>query len=451
MASTWCGVVIATTEAQEIPICLLPNGLIDLMINRFENLKMNTRNLLMLVLFFSATVATAQRIQTENLRKHIYYLADDDLKGRAPGTGGEKKAANYVAKHFREYGIEPKGSKGYFQTFNYRQSLNPHDTASQKGKKRVGKNIVGFLNNDAATTVVIGAHYDHLGDDGRGSSLDKDPEGKVHNGADDNASGTAGVIELARYFAGNGVKEKVNFLFMCFSAEEAGLIGSKYFTNNPTVELSSVNFMFNMDMVGRLVDSTNKLLVFGTGTSDVFEDKLKATNRNRFQLVLDSSGVGPSDQTSFYLKKIPVLHFFTGQHSDYHKPSDDADKINYPGETKVLEYMIDLIENLTVLPKLKFYETRSKDSGAKTSFKVTLGVMPDYGFQGKGLRIDAVNKDKPAEKAGLQAGDVVVKIGDAAIENIYDYMKVLSKHAKGETVDVEALRSNKPVVVKLTF
>ena len=414
-------------------------------------MKMNTRNLWMISLLLSATVTKAQRIQTENLRKHIYYLADDKLKGRAPGTGGEKKAANYVVRYFQEYGIEPKGSKGYLQTFEYRQSRNPHDTASQKGKKYIGRNIVGFLNNDAVTTVVIGAHYDHLGEDGRGSSLDKDPKGKVHNGADDNASGAAGVIELARYFANNGVKEKVNFLFMCFSAEEAGLIGSKYFTNNPTIELGTINFMLNMDMVGRLVDSTNKLLVFGTGTSDVFEHKLKAISNNRFQLVLDSSGVGPSDQTSFYLKKIPVLHFFTGQHSDYHKPSDDADKINYPGEVKVLEYMIDLIEDLSSQPKLKFYETCTKESGAKTSFKVTLGVMPDYGFQGKGLRIDAVNKDKPAEKAGLLASDVVVKIGDSTIENIYDYMKVLSKHTKGETVDVEVLRGGKPVVVNLTF
>jgi len=146
-----------------------------------------------------------------------------------------------------------------------------------------------------------------------------------------------------------------------------------------------------------------------------------------------------------------VLHFFTGQHSDYHKPSDDADKINYQGEAKVLEYMIDLIEDLANQPKLKFYETRTKDSGAKSSFKVTLGVMPDYGFQGKGLRIDAVNKDKPADKAGLQAGDVVIKIGDSTIENIYDYMKVLSKYTKGETVDVEVLRGSKPVGVKLTF
>jgi len=414
-------------------------------------MKMNIKNLWMILLLLSSTITKAQSVSTENLRKHIYYLADDKLKGRAPGTAGEKKAANYVVKYFQEYGIEPKGSKGYFQTFKYRQSLNPHDTASQKGKKYIGKNIIGFLNNNAATTVVIGAHYDHLGDDGRGSSLDKDPKGKVHNGADDNASGTAAVIELARHFATNAIKEKVNFLFMCFSAEEAGLIGSKYFTNHPTIELNTVSFMFNMDMVGRLVDSTNKLLVFGTGTSDVFEDNLKALNNNRFQLVMDSSGVGPSDQTSFYLKKITVLHFFTGQHSDYHKPSDDADKINYQGEAKVLEYMIDLIEDLANQPKLKFYETRTKDSGAKSSFKVTLGVMPDYGFQGKGLRIDAVNKDKPADKAGLQAGDVVIKIGDSTIENIYDYMKVLSKYTKGETVDVEVLRGSKPVGVKLTF
>ncbi len=394
---------------------------------------------------------SAQKISTENLRKHIYYLADDKLKGRAPGTGGETKAANYVVKYFTEYGLEPKGSKGFFQPFTYRQSLNPHDTAHTQGKQRKGKNIVAFLNNDRPYTVVIGAHYDHLGDDGRGSSLEKDSKGKIHNGADDNASGTAGVMELARHFATNGVKEKVNFLFICFSAEEAGLIGSKFYTNNPSIDLSSVSFMLNMDMVGRLVDSTNKLLVFGTGTSDVFEEKLNALNRNRFQLVFDSSGVGPSDQTSFYLKKIPVLHFFTGQHSDYHKSTDDADKINYEGEAKVLEFMIDLIDDFAEQPKLKFFETRTKDSGAKSSFKVTLGIMPDYGFQGKGLRIDAVNKDRPAEKAGIKGGDVVTKIGTFAIENIYDYMKCLSGFNKGDAAEIELMRDGKQLLLKVIF
>lgn len=393
----------------------------------------------------------AQNISVENLKKHIAFLASDQLKGRAPGTSGEKKAADYIAKYFKQLGLAPKGTKQFFQPFTYRQSLNPHDTASLNGKERKGKNVIAFLDNNASTTVVIGAHFDHLGDDGRGNSLEKEAKGKIHNGADDNASGTAGVLELARYYSTNTEKEPVNFLFICFSAEEAGLIGSKYFTNHPTLALSNINFMLNMDMIGRLIDSTQKLLIFGTGTSNVFEPTLLSINKNQFQLVLDSSGIGPSDQTSFYLKKIPVLHFFTGQHSDYHKATDDIEKINFNGEAKVLDFIIDVTNQLILKPKLQFYETRQKNEGNKTSFKVTLGIMPDYGFQGKGLRIDAVNKDKPAEKAGLKDGDIITKIGAFNIENIYDYMKALANFNKGQKTLLEFKRGNQPQSTTVEF
>lgn len=402
------------------------------------------------VLIFLAQSSFSQRIDSTLLKKHIYYLASDKLKGRAPGTGGEKKAADYIAQQFDAFNLQPKGEDGYFQYFDYKQSLNPHDTAHTSGKSYKGKNVIGYLNNGKPHTIVIGAHYDHLGTDGRGSSLEKNAKHKIHNGADDNASGAAGVMELARFFSSNNKTEDVNFLFICFSAEEAGLIGSKYFTNHPTIPLDEVHCMMNMDMIGRLVDSTQKLLVYGVGTSDVFVEELHLINQNRFQLVLDSSGIGPSDQTSFYLKKIPVLHFFTGQHSDYHKSTDDADKINFPGETKVLEYMIDLIERFSALNKLPFFETKTKDTG-KAAFKVTLGVMPDYGFQGKGLRIDAVNKDKPAEKAGLKDGDVVIQIDDFKVDNIYDYMKALSLYTKGQTVTIQFMRGEKKFALPLTF
>lgn len=406
---------------------------------------------LVLALFCSLYFSlSSQRVDSALLKKHINYLASDKLKGRAPGTGGEKMAGKYIAGIFAQYKLVPKGTDGYFQNFSYRQSNNPHDTMGATGKKYQGRNVIGFLNNGAALTVVIGAHYDHLGNDGRGSSLDKDPKGKIHNGADDNASGTAGVLELARYFSANNITEPVNFLFMCFSAEEAGLIGSKYFTNNPIIDLKQVSFMLNMDMIGRFVDSTQKLMVYGVGTSDVFVDKLKELNKTRFDLVLDSAGVGPSDQTSFYLKKIPVLHFFTGQHKDYHKPSDDADKINYAGEAKVLDYEIDVINALAELPKLNYYTTQSKEAG-KSSFKVTLGVMPDYSFQGKGLRIDAVNKDKPAEKAGLKDGDIVIQLGETKVENIYDYMGALGKFTKGQTTLVVVKRGDTVVRTEVTF
>ncbi|MBK8657741.1 MAG: M20/M25/M40 family metallo-hydrolase [Bacteroidetes bacterium] len=405
----------------------------------------------LIALFLCVTLfSNAATIDSVLLKKHIAYLAGDKLKGRAPGTSGERKAYEYIASYFKTCELLPKGEDGFLQPFTYRQSHNPHDTLHSDGVSYTGHNVVGFLDNGKENTIVVGAHYDHLGVDGRGSSLEKKAKGKIHNGADDNASGTAGVLELANYFSSNGITEDVNFLFVCFSAEEAGLIGSKYYTNHPTISLDKVQCMINMDMIGRLVDSTQKLLIYGVGTSDVFVSKLNQLNQNKFQLVLDSAGIGPSDQTSFYLKHIPVLHFFTGQHSDYHKSSDDIEKINFTGEVKVLEFIKELILDLAKLPKMKFYETQSKES-AKSSFKVTFGIMPDYGFQGKGLRIDAVNKDKPAEKAGLKSGDVVVGINDLNITNIYDYMGALGKFQKGQTVKVSVVRNNKPLSVNLTF
>lgn len=398
----------------------------------------------------SLLISNAQRVDSLAIKKHIYYLASDKLKGRAPGTAGEKQAANYIAGLFKQYNLSPMGTNGYFQPFTYHQSNNPHDTVHTSGKKYQGRNIIGFLDNGADKTIVIGAHFDHLGNDGRGSSLEKESKGKIHNGADDNASGSAGVLELARYYSSNGVTEKTNFLFICFSAEEAGLIGSKYYTNNPTLALDKIQCMLNMDMVGRLVDSTKKLMIYGVGTNDLFVNKLNKINHGRFKLVLDSAGVGPSDQTSFYLKKIPVLHFFTGQHSDYHKSTDDPEKINYPGEASVLEYMIDVINDFSTLGEMKFYETKSNES-AKTSFKVTLGIMPDYSYQGKGLRMDAVTKDKPAYKAGLQDGDILIELGDVKVENIYDYMNGLAKYKKGDTVPVVVKRGDKTVKASVTF
>lgn len=392
----------------------------------------------------------ANDIDSVLLKKHISYLASDRLRGRAPGTAGERLAARYIARQFAQYGLSAKGEKGYFQKFTYYQSNNPHDTAQHSGSRYQGINVIGYLDNGAANTIVIGAHYDHLGSDGRHASLEKNPEGKIHNGADDNASGTAGVLELARYYATNTKKETVNFLFMCYSAEEAGLIGSKYFTKHPTVPLANIHCMLNMDMIGRLNDSTHALMIYGVGTSDVFVETLHSLNQYEFRLVLDSAGVGPSDQTSFYLKKIPVLHFFTGQHKDYHKPSDDAHKINYAGEAKILRYMIAVTDSIAKHPKLNFFTTASKQNTA-ASFKVSLGIMPDYSFQGKGLRIDAVNKGKPAEKAGLKDGDIIIQLASFKIESIYDYMDALSKFNKGETTKIVVMRSEKKIESEVTF
>ncbi|MCE3227078.1 MAG: peptidase [Bacteroidetes bacterium] len=389
----------------------------------------------------------AQNFDAGSIKKHVKFLASDELKGRGTATEDEVKAANYIADNFKKIGLSPFNNS-YLKPFTFKKSLNPHDTSTAGVKERTGNNVVGFLDNKAPYTIVIGAHYDHLGLGHDHNSLDANPEGKIHNGADDNASGTAGVIELAKYFAGNKKNEPYNFLFMCFSGEELGLLGSKKWCDNPDIDLSKINYMINMDMIGRL-NKEKKLIVYGVGTSPVWVPLIDSVS-SKFSIKKDSSGIGPSDQTSFYLKDIPVLHFFTGQHSDYHKPTDDFEKVNYAGESEVLKYIAKLVERTYPYGKLKFLKTRNPDTG-KTSFKVTLGVMPDYTFDGEGMRVDGVTDGKPASKAGMEKGDIVKKLGDMPVKDVMEYMKVLSKFKKGDTTTVEVLRGKETKVLNVEF
>jgi hypothetical protein len=400
-----------------------------------------------MILSLLATMGFAQTFNDAEIRAHIEYLASDKLEGREPGTKGERLAYTYIERAFKSYGLKPMGSKGFLQAFSYKTKLSIHDTVAN-GKTKNGTNIIGFLDNGAERTIVIGAHFDHLGKHEHASSLDQNKK-LIHNGADDNASGTAGVLALAKYFAGNGVTEKSNFLFMCFSAEEDGLIGSKYFTNHPTFPLDKISCMLNMDMVGRLNDSTQKLTVFGVGTSPSYTTVFASLQTN-LVLGYDSSGIGPSDQTSFYLKDIPVLHFFSGQHTDYHKSTDDADKINYKGEVAILEVIKQVAEQLADANQIPFTKTKQPEQ-AKISFKVTLGIMPDYSFEGKGVKVDAVTEGKPAAVAGIRAGDVILKMGEMETNNIYDYMKALGNYNKGDAVNTTIQRAEDHLTVKVIF
>jgi Zn-dependent M28 family amino/carboxypeptidase len=253
--------------------------------------------------------AQAQQIDAVKVKTHISFLASDDLNGRGTGTADEKKAAEYIAKQFAEIKLQPKGEKGtYLQGYEFTEPANPHATTDTAGKKRTLTNVIGFLDNGAKQTIVIGGHYDHLGLGHDGNSLDANPKEKIHNGADDNASGTAGVIELARYYSNNNKKELYNFLFICFSGEELGLFGSKQYCENPVVPLTDVNMMINMDMIGRLEPTSRKLMIYGVGTAPEFVN-LIASIKTTMNIMTDSAGVGPSDQTSFYLKDIPVQVF----------------------------------------------------------------------------------------------------------------------------------------------
>lgn len=307
-------------------------------------------------------------------------------------------------------------------------------------KKRTGHNVIGYLDNGAPTTVILGAHFDHLGYGEDGNSMLRTGEKLIHNGADDNASGTAALIELARILQSGKAKHN-NYLFIAFSGEELGLFGSKYFTENPTTDLGTVNYMINMDMVGRLNDSTRVLSVGGFGTSPKWASVIDPTDKKLpFVLKIDSAGTGPSDHTSFYRKDIPVLFFFTGQHRDYHRPSDDADKINYTGQLRVVNYINSIINELDKdNQKLSFLKTRETQM-ARTSFSVTMGIMPDYTYSGTGVRADGVTEGRPAAKAGLKAGDIIVQLGDHPINSVETYMQALGKFKKGDKTKVKYKR-----------
>jgi hypothetical protein len=381
-----------------------------------------------------------------SFKKDIGFLAADERGGRAIGTEGEQQAAEYLAEEFDKLGLQPMGTDGFFQEFTVSKPSNPHEEAviGTDGAGITGRNVIAYLDKKAEKTIVIGAHFDHLGMGGQGSLHRGDSA--IHNGADDNASGTAALLALAKVFKYETLKS--NILFVAFSGEENGLWGSNYFVKNPTLDLKTINYMINMDMVGRL-NEEKSLAIYGVGTSPSFSKVLDPINTDSLKLVPSESGVGPSDHTSFYLQDLPVLHFFTGQHADYHKPSDDADKINYEGLVQVVRYISRLVAQLDTEPKLAF--TKTKDSSDSPRFTVSMGVVPDYLYSGKGMRVDGVSEGKPAQAAGLQKGDVVLQLGDSTIIDMMGYMRALSIFKKGDSTQVVVERAGQKIAAKIRF
>lgn len=403
-----------------------------------------------IVLFFLFFLSSCKQevVKAVSIKDDVVFLSDDALEGRQTGTEGEKAAANYIAKRFKNLGVEAKGTNGYFQAFTFKPKTNPHQkvnyTVKDGDSTITGTNIIGFINNNAENTIAIGAHFDHLGYGAEGS-LHRG-EKAIHNGADDNASGVAVMLSLAEKLKNKNTNN--NYLFLAFSGEEMGLLGSNYFVKNATIDTKKINYMINMDMVGRLkADST--LAVYGVGTSPILKQTLKAHNSN-FKLIQKESGIGPSDHTSFYNVDIPVLHFFTGQHEDYHKPTDDFEKLNYDGMTTISNYIFEVITDLDNNGKLPFRKTKN-ESEETPRFKVGLGVIPDYMFDGKGMRIDGLSEDKPAQKAGLQKGDIVVKLGDSAVTDMMSYMKVLATFEAGNKTKVVVDRKGELVEADIQF
>ena len=399
-------------------------------------------------ILFISIVSCNNNISYENrIFDDINYLADNKLEGRQTGSKGEQIAADYIADRFKVLKIDAKGTDSYFQDFSFNKSSNPHEQVTfedtDNENQIFSKNVIGFIDNGAKNTVVIGAHYDHLGYGGQGSLY----VGKeIHNGADDNASGTALMLDLANQLKFDNFNN--NYLFIGFSGEEMGLLGSNYFVKNPTIDLSSINYMINLDMVGRLKEDKS-LAIYGVGTSPIFKQTINSNN-DSFNIIENESGVGPSDHTSFYINDIPVLHFFTGQHADYHKPSDDPDKINYQGVKEISDYIFSLISDLNDNGKIAFRKTKN-ESEEVPRFKVSLGVMPDYMFNKGGMRIDAVTEDRPGYKAGLIKGDIVIKLGEDDVEDMMGYMKALSKFESGDTTFVVVKREQDTIKKKVTF
>tara|TARA_B100000575_G_scaffold294596_1_gene311928 strand:+ start:10526 stop:11824 length:1299 start_codon:yes stop_codon:yes gene_type:complete len=389
-------------------------------------------------------------ISANDIHSHIKFLASDSLQGRESGSEFEAMAANYIIQAFEQYGVEPKGNDGTFLqdfTINIARLTNPHASDDTKGERRVASNVIGWIPGRSNTDyIIIGAHYDHLGY-GSFGSLYSGTNPRIHNGADDNASGTAGLLELAHYFSENPPED--NLLLLAFSGEEMGLLGSANYVEEPTIDLAKAKAMINMDMIGRMSDKN--LFIFGIGTTPKWSELVTAVNNDSLNLNLVEDGTGASDHTSFYYKNIPVLHYFTGTHSDYHRPSDDLAYIEEEGQELVVTHVAKLINALGSLSKeeLPFIEAPGKQRQTMTFNGPTLGVLPDYGFEGLGMRITGINPGQPAHNAGLQSGDIIVALGETSFKDIYGYMGVLNTLKIGQKITITIVRDGKEQTLDL--
>jgi len=311
-------------------------------------------------------------------------------------------------------------------------------------------NVIGYVpGTDASLSdqyIVVGAHFDHLGW-GPENSRYEGTEPTIHHGADDNASGTSAMMELARLTSENPLDRPT--IFMGFTGEEFGLLGSAYYCKHPLVPNDKIIFMLNLDMVGRMEE--NKVNVHGTGTSSRWDSLVDSLSKMySLEISTSSDGWGPSDQTSFYAEKIPVLFLFTGLHDDYHRPSDTSDKLDYAGLEKIVEFSESILHSVAENPeKPDFVETSSPGARRSMAFRVYVGTIPDYSDNPKGLRLSGVREDGPAAKAGMQGGDIMIKFGDIDIKTIYDYTYALGKYKPGETIDVVVLRGENDEKVTL--
>ena len=382
--------------------------------------------------------ATQSDITIEDFQTHIEFLSSDELQGRGSGTEGDKIAVSYIKQRF--YDAAPNKAKIEVQEHYVFKDRR------QKKDKVLTYNVIGYLvGNDEKLKdefVVIGGHYDTT----------ENPPGKINNGADDNASGTSMVIELFEKFAATN-NHKRTLVFMAFGGEELGLLGSKHFVNNPTIDLDNVQLMVNLDMIGRMED--NNVQLGGSATAENFSSLLDPLlmEENVNVIELGEGIFSRSDHYNFYKKDIPVLFFFTGVHDDYHKPSDDAEKINYNGMKSISNMVEGIVEEFANTPdRLTFKSVEQEQTMSQPAkMKVTLGIMPDYAFDKKGLRADSIIDNRPGQNAGMIEGDIVIKIKDTDISDIYSYMEVLSKIEPGTKTQMTVLRDEEEIVLDVQF
>lgn len=397
------------------------------------------RFLLIILLFVAATVVKAQQIKMPKLGKDltskeiVEYLASDALQGRLGGTNGDTLASDFIYAQMKKLGLNPVKQeftvkKGNVATFN----------------------VYGKVEGSTGKYIVIGAHYDHLGLGGKQIGSRRPDTVAVHNGADDNASGVAGMLYLAKHYA----KEKNlehGFIFVAFGAEERGIVGSKHFAEN--IDPKKVVAMVNFDMIGNL--RNNAITLGGTGTAKEMDDIIywaEKENWNALKITRSAQGHGPSDHTSFYAKNIPVFYITTGATEDYHTPDDDSYKIKFGGIDSVANFVKCLVNQIQKYPQgLTFTDTGSPEaSPMRGGFKVSLGLMPDVtGQVENGLRADMVVKGKPAHKAGMKNGDVIIQVNDIKIKDIEVYMKALGTLNKGDLVKVKVLRGAEEIVLNV--
>ncbi len=378
----------------------------------------------------SANAGIAVMSMRWDILDSLFHAANRNLRTIQQGINDTRKPNSFLIEN----------AKADIQT----QVLKEYSTSS---------NILGLLQgNDPQLSqefLIIGAHMDHLGMGGKGS-LASDTVA-IHHGADDNASGTAGLLEAAQYLASHREQLKRSILFIGFSGEEMGLLGSNYYTKNPTFPIDHTVAMLNMDMVGRLTDSA--LVVEGMGTSPEWETIVKRNNKDSLKVKLKPDGFGPSDHASFYAKDLPVMFFFTNLHNDYHRPSDTWDKINYSGEETVVRFVARIATDIANVPTKPAFTKAAVSSmagmgGDRQGVRVSLGVVPDYAEDVVGMKISGTRPGSAAEKAGLKGGDVIISFGAKTIKNIYDFTYLLGEYKPGDEVAIIIKRDTTEITLK---